>query len=57
MFHDTQVRVAGNADVKRAYMAAEHLDEAAGHRKMLAALVLDPRGKTVAGPPSAGFGG
>jgi hypothetical protein len=57
MLHDTQIQVAGDANVKRASMAAENVDVAAGHRKMLAVLVLGPQGKTVAGPPGAGFGG
>jgi hypothetical protein len=39
--------------VKRACMAAENVDVAARHSKMLAILVLDRR-KTVAGPPDAG---
>jgi hypothetical protein len=56
MLHDAQIQVAGNADVKRACMAAEDVDVAAGHSKMLAVLVLGPR-ETVAGPPGAGFGG
>jgi hypothetical protein len=37
-------------------VAAENVDVAAGHGKMLAVLVLGP-GKTLTGPPSAGFGG
>src|ERR1700685_2681229 len=36
MLHDTEKQVAGNANVKRACMAAEDLDGGAGHGKMLA---------------------
>ncbi|HET6217403.1 MAG TPA: hypothetical protein VFE27_10330 [Acidobacteriaceae bacterium] len=43
MLHDAQIQVAGDANVKRACMAAENLDVAAGHGKMLAVLVLGPR--------------
>ena len=41
MLHDAQIQVAGNADVKRACMAAENVDVTAGHRGILA--VLGPR--------------
>ena len=50
------IQVAGDTNVKRACMAAENLDVAAGHSKMLAVL-SQPQGNTVAGPPGAGFGG
>ena len=43
MLHDAQIQVAGDANVKRACMAAENVDVAAGHGKMLAVLVLGPR--------------
>jgi hypothetical protein len=45
--HDTQIQVAGDANVKRARMAAEYVDVASGHSKMLAVLVVTP-GKIVA---------
>jgi hypothetical protein len=57
MLHDAQIQVAGDANVKRACMAAENVDVAAGHRKMLASSWFPAQGKTVAGPPGAGFGG
>jgi hypothetical protein len=43
MLHDARIQVAGDANVKRACMAAENVDVAAGHSKMLAVLVLGPR--------------
>src|SRR5271155_4813984 len=43
MLHDAQIQVAGDANVKRACMAAENVDVAAGHSKMLAVLVLGLR--------------
>ena len=43
LLHDAQIQVAGDANVKRACMAAENVDVAAGHGKMLAVLVLGPR--------------
>ena len=43
MLHDAQIRVSSDANVKRACMAAENVDVAAGHSKMLAVLVLGPR--------------
>ena len=43
MLHDAQIQVAGDANVKRACMAAENVDVAAGHGEMLAVLVLGPR--------------
>ena len=43
MLHDAQIQVAGDANVKRACMAAENVDLAAGDGKMLAVLVLAPR--------------
>jgi hypothetical protein len=43
MLHNAQIQVAGNADVKRACMAAENVDVTAGHSEMLAVLVRGPR--------------
>jgi hypothetical protein len=43
MLHDAQKQVAGNANVKRACMAAENVDVAAGQSEMLPALVLGLR--------------
>ena len=43
MLHKAQIQVAGDANVKRACMAAENVDVAAGHSRMLAVLVLSPR--------------
>ncbi len=44
MLHDTQIQVAGDANVKRACMAAENVDIAAGHSKDASkSLVLDPQ--------------
>jgi hypothetical protein len=43
MLHDAQIQVAGEADVKRACMAADNVDVAAGHSKMLAVLGVGPR--------------
>jgi hypothetical protein len=43
MLHDAEIQLAGDANVMRAWIAAENLDVAAGHRKMLAVLVLGPR--------------
>jgi hypothetical protein len=57
MLHDGQIQVAGDANVKRACMAAENVDVAAGYGKMLAVLVLGPGKDPVAGPSGAGFGG
>ena len=42
MLRDAQIQVAGDANVKRACMAAENVDVAAGDDKMLAVLVLGP---------------
>src|SRR6202030_3252267 len=42
MLHDAQKQVAGDANVKRACMAAENVDVAAGHSKMLAVPVIGP---------------
>ena len=44
MLHDAQIQMAGDANLKRACMAAENVDVATGHGKMLAVLVLGPRG-------------
>jgi hypothetical protein len=43
MLHDAQIQVAGDANVKRACMAAENVDVAAGPSKMPAVLVVGPR--------------
>ena len=43
MLYDAQIQVAGDANVKRACMAAENVDGGAAHSKMLAVLVLGPR--------------
>jgi hypothetical protein len=43
MLHDAQIKVAGDANGKRACMAAENVEVAAGQGKMLAILVLGPR--------------
>jgi hypothetical protein len=43
VLHDAQIQVAGDANVKRACMAAENVDVAAAHSKMLAVLVVGPR--------------
>ena len=52
MLDDAQIQVVGYADVKRAFMAAENVDAAAGQHKMLAnSWFSAPRGKTVAEPP------
>src|ERR1700692_3883387 len=54
MLHDAQIQVAGDANVKRAGMAAENVDVAAGHGKMLAVLVLGP-GKDGGGSARCGL--
>ena len=54
MLYDAQIQVAGDADVKRACMAAENVDVAAGHRRMLPILILGcgkNRGQFVGGLP------
>jgi hypothetical protein len=43
MLHDAQIQVAGDANGKRACMAVEDVDVAAGQSKMLAVLVVGPR--------------
>ena len=43
MLHDAQIQVAGDANVKRACMAAENVDVAAGQGTMLAVFVLGSR--------------
>jgi hypothetical protein len=57
VLHDAHIQVAGDANVKRACMAAENVDVAAGNSKMLAVLVLGPRERPWRVPPGAGFGG
>jgi hypothetical protein len=57
MLHDAQIQVAGDANVKRACMAAENVDVAAGTWQDASSSCSRPQGKTVAGPPGAGFGG
>jgi hypothetical protein len=51
MLHDTDIQVAGDANVKRARMAAENVDVGAGHSKMLASSWSRPQGKTVGSAP------
>jgi hypothetical protein len=46
--------MARDANVKRACMAAENVNAAAGHSRMLPILVLGP-GETVAGPARLGL--
>ena len=43
MLHNAKIQVVGDAKLKRACMAAENVDVAAGHSKMLAVLVVGPR--------------
>jgi hypothetical protein len=50
MLHDTEIQVAGNANVKRACMAAENGDVGARHSKMPASSWFSAAGKTVPGP-------
>ena len=50
MLQDTKIQVAGDANVKRACMAAENLDVGAGHRKMLASSWFSAPGKHRYGP-------
>jgi hypothetical protein len=50
---DTEIQVAGDADVKRACMAAENVDVGAGHSEVLASSGFSSQGKTVADPPGA----
>jgi hypothetical protein len=54
MLHDAQIQIAGDANVKRACMAAENVDVAAGHSKMLAVLVVGPR-ESRGGPARCGL--
>ena len=54
MLHDAQIQVAGDANVKRACMAAENVDVAAGHSRMLPVLVLGP-GKDRGGSAKCGL--
>ena len=53
IFHDAQIQVAGDANAQRACMAAENVDVAAGHGKMLPVLVLGP-GKDRGGSAKCG---
>ena len=55
MLHDAQIQV-GDANVKRACVAAENVDVAPGRSKMLAVLVVGP-GKDRGGPVRCGFSG
>jgi hypothetical protein len=50
MLHDTEIQVAGNANVKRACMAAENVDLGAGYSKMPASSWFSTLGKNRAGP-------
>jgi hypothetical protein len=43
--HDAQIQVAGEANVKRAFVAAENVDVAAGLSKMLASSWFSAQGK------------
>jgi hypothetical protein len=56
MLRDAQIQVAGDANVKPAYVAAEKVDGATGHSKMPAFLVSAP-GKDRDASPRSGFGG
>jgi hypothetical protein len=56
MLHDAQIQVAGDANVKPAYVAAEKVDGATGHCKMPTFLVSAP-GKDRGGSAKSGFGG
>jgi len=55
MLHDAQIQMAGDANLKRACMAAENVDVATGHGKMLAVLVLGPPGKDRGGSARRGL--
>ena len=57
MLHDTEKQVAGNANVKRACMAAENVEVAAGHNEMLASSWFSAPGEERRGTAGAGFGG
>ena len=57
MLHDTEIQVAGDANVKRARMAAENVDVSAGHSKMLASSWFSAPGKDRSGPARCGLGG
>jgi hypothetical protein len=50
MLHDPEIQVAGDANVKRACMAAENVDVGAGHSKMLASSWFSTPGKNRGGP-------
>jgi hypothetical protein len=54
ILHDAQIQVAGDANLKRACMAAGNVDVAAGHSKTLAVLVVGP-GKDRGGPARCGL--
>src|SRR5580698_6511183 len=45
MLHNSQIQVAGDADVQRAGIAAENVDVATGHSKMLASSRFSAAGK------------
>jgi|ERR1700691_1459901 len=45
MLHDAQIQIAGDANVKGACMAAENVDVATGHSKMLASSWFSGPGK------------
>src|ERR1700689_4628100 len=54
---DAQIQVAGDANVKRACMAAENVDVAAGHNKMPASSWFSAPGEDRGGTAGASFGG
>jgi hypothetical protein len=54
MLRDAQIQVAGDANVKSAYVAAEKVDGATGHSKMPAFLVTAP-GKDRGASPRNGL--
>jgi hypothetical protein len=57
MLHNSPIQVAGYANVKRACIAAENVDVATAHSKMLASSRFSTGRKIMADPPSAGVGG
>ena len=55
MLHDAQIQVAGDANVKRACMAAENVDVAAGHSKTLASSWFSAPGEDRGGSARRGL--
>ena len=51
MLHDAQIQVAGDANVKRACMAAENVDVAAGHNKDASKFWFSAPAEDMAEPP------